>query len=279
MSFKTIMTVVTDKAHLKDTISKAADLAEVLDAHLDVVCMGVDRTQTGYYYAGMNAAVLQETLQQARTDAEEMAKAAKAQLGGTTLRWGVTEAVCQLADIARYVASHARFSDLAVLPRPYGDDRGIELEPTVEGALFEGQAPVIVLPTGSETLKLPQKVAIGWNESAEALRAVRNALPLLKTAERAHIVVIDPPKHGPNRSDPGGLLSQFLARHGVHVEIDVLSKTMPRVSDVMRRHVSDIDADMVVMGAYGHSRFREAILGGATRNMLETSEVPVFMAH
>ena len=279
MSFKTIMTVVTDKAHLKDTISKAADLAEVLDAHLDVVCMGVDRTQTGYYYAGMNAAVLQETLQQARTDAEEMAKAAKAQLGATTLRWGVTDAVCQLADIARYVASHARFSDLAVLPRPYGDDRGIELEPTVEGALFEGQAPVIVLPTGSETLKLPKKVAIGWNESAEALRAVRNALPLLKTAERAHIVVIDPPKHGPNRSDPGGLLSQFLARHGVHVEIDVLSKTMPRVSDVMRRHVSDIDADMVVMGAYGHSRFREAILGGATRNMLETSEVPVFMAH
>lgn len=279
MSFKTIMTVVTDKAHLKDTISKAADLAEVLDAHLDVVCMGVDRTQTGYYYAGMNAAVLQETLQQARTDAEEMAKAAKAQLGATTLRWGVTDAVCQLADIARYVASHARFSDLAVLPRPYGDDRGIELEPTVEGALFEGQAPVIVLPIGSETLKLPKKVAIGWNESAEALRAVRNALPLLKTAERAHIVVIDPPKHGPNRSDPGGLLSQFLARHGVHVEIDVLSKTMPRVSDVMRRHVSDIDADMVVMGAYGHSRFREAILGGATRNMLETSEVPVFMAH
>ena len=279
MSFKTIMTVVTDKAHLEDTISKAADLAEVLDAHLDVVCMGVDRTQTGYYYAGMNAAVLQETLQQARTDAEEMAKAAKAQLGATTLRWGVTDAVCQLADIARYVASHARFSDLAVLPRPYGDDRGIELEPTVEGALFEGQAPVIVLPTSSETLKLPRKVAIGWNESAEALRAVRNALPLLKTAERAHIVVIDPPKHGPNRSDPGGLLSQFLARHGVHVEIDVLSKTMPRVSDVMRRHVSDIDADMVVMGAYGHSRFREAILGGATRNMLETSEVPVFMAH
>lgn len=279
MSFKTILTVVTDKAHLQDTISKAANMATAMDAHLDVVCMGVDRTQTGYYYAGMNAAVLQETLQQARTDAEEMAKAAKDQLEGTTLRWGVSDAVCQLADIARYVASHARFADLAVLPRPYGDDRGIELEPTVEGALFEGQAPVVVLPTDSDTLKLPKKVAIGWNESAEALRAVRSALPILKTADRAHIVVIDPPKHGPNRSDPGGLLSQFLARHGVQVEIDVLAKTMPRVSDVMRRHVSDINADMLIMGAYGHSRFREAILGGATRNMLETSEVPVFMAH
>jgi nucleotide-binding universal stress UspA family protein len=75
------------------------------------------------------------------------------------------------------------------------------------------------------------------------------------------------------------LLSQFLARHGVKAEIDVLSKTMPRVSDVLMRHVSDVNADMIVMGAYGHSRFREAILGGATRSMLEKATVPVLMAH
>lgn len=279
MSFKSLLTVVTDKAHLQDTVAQASNLAAGFDAHLDVVCIGVDRTQTGYYYAGMNAAVLQETLHQARTDAEEMAQAARGQLESTNLRWSVTDAVCQLADIARFVASHARFSDLAVLPRPYGDDRGIELEPVIEGALFEGQAPVIVLPPDAAELKMPKSVAIGWNESSEALRAVRSAVPLLAQTDSTHIVVIDPPSHGPNRSDPGGLLSQFLARHSVKVEIDVLAKTMPRVSDVMRRHVSDMSADMVVMGAYGHSRFREAILGGATRNMLETSEVPVFMAH
>jgi nucleotide-binding universal stress UspA family protein len=92
-------------------------------------------------------------------------------------------------------------------------------------------------------------------------------------------VVIDPPTHGQDRSDPGGPLSQMLSRHGVHCEIDVLSKTMPRVSDILNRHVTDVDADMVVMGAYGHSRLREAILGGATRYMLEQAKVPVFMAH
>jgi nucleotide-binding universal stress UspA family protein len=279
MSFKSILAVATDQAHLTETVTQAASIASGLDAHLDVVCIGVDRTQTGYYYAGMNAAVLQETLHQAREDASELAAAAKKLLAATDLRWGVVDAVCQLADVARFVASHARFADLSIVPRPYGTDRGIELEPVVEGALFEGQCPVIVLPEGGPALKLRQKVAIGWNESAEALRAVRSALPLLSTAQSAHVVVIDPPKHGPTRSDPGGQLSQFLARHGVKVEIDVLSKTMPRVSDVMRRHVTDISADMVVMGAYGHSRFREAILGGATRNMLETCEVPVFMAH
>jgi len=94
-----------------------------------------------------------------------------------------------------------------------------------------------------------------------------------------HVVVIDPPTPGPNRSDPGGVLSQFLARHGVRGDIDVLSKTLPRVSDVLNRHARDMNADMIVMGAYGHSRFREAILGGATRYMLEQAEIPVFMAH
>lgn len=279
MSFKTILAVITDQAQLIETLNQATALSNAVDAHLDVVCIGVDRTQTGYYYAGMNAAVLQETLNHARDEAAEMAKAAHQHLESSGLRWGVTEAVCQLADVARFVAAHARFSDLVIVPRPYGDDRGIELEPAVEGALFEGQSPVIVLPNGGPELKLPEKVAIGWNESAEALRAVRSALPFLKSAQTVHIVVIDPPKHSPTRSDPGGQLSQYLARHGVKVEIDVLSKTMPRVSDVMRRHVTDIDAGLVVMGAYGHSRFREAILGGATRNMLETCEVPVFMAH
>jgi len=279
MSFKTILAVVTDQSHLKDTVSQGIAMARALDAHMDVVCLGVDRTQTGYYYAGMNAAVLQETLHHAKQEATDLATEARKQMESSDLRWGVTEAVCQLADIARYVASHARFSDLAVLPRPYGDDRGVELEPVVEGALFEGQSPVIVLPASGPELKLPKKIAIGWNESAEALRAVRSALPFLISAETVHIVVIDPPQHGPNRSDPGGQLSQFLARHGVKVEIDVLAKTMPRVSDVLRRHVQDMSAEMVVMGAYGHSRFREAILGGATRNTLETCEVPVFMAH
>lgn len=279
MSFKTLLAVITDQSHLTETLNQSVALATALDAHLDVLCIGVDRTQTGYYYAGMNAAVLQETLNQARDDAAGLAKSAKQHLDASGLRWGVTEAVCQLADVARFVAAHARFADLAVVPRPYGEDRGIELEPAVEGALFEGQSPVIVLPDGGPELKMPEKVAIGWNESAEALRAVRSALPFLSAAQTVHIVVIDPPKHGPTRSDPGGQLSQFLARHDVKVEIDVLSKTMPRVSDVMRRHVTDINADLVVMGAYGHSRFREAILGGATRNMLETCEVPVFMAH
>ncbi|EIE53114.1 universal stress protein [Salipiger aestuarii] len=279
MGYKTILTVVTDQSLAQSTIGHAAAVARDCDAHLDVLCFGVDRTQTGYYYAGANAMVLQETLSRATDEAKTLAASCRDILGRIECRWAVEEGVAQLADIGRHVAGRARYADLVVLPKPYGKDRGVELEPVTEGALFDGQASVLIVPEDTVATSTPKRVVIGWNESNEALRSVRAALPVLKTAESVHVVVIDPPQHGPNRSDPGGALSQFLARHGAKPEIDVLSKTMPRVSEVLRRHVQDVDAEMVVMGAYGHSRFREAILGGATRNMLEQATVPVFLAH
>ncbi|WP_417724712.1 universal stress protein [Salipiger sp.] len=279
MGYKTILAVVTDASLIKTTIDHAGAVADGCGAHLDVLCFGVDRTQSGYYYAGANAMILQETLSRATEEGEALAASARAALEQRDTRWSLESGVAQLVDIGRHVAGRARFSDLVVLPKPYGKDRGVELEPVVEGALFEGQAPVMTVPQAVMPTATPSRVVIGWNEGAEALRAVRAAMPMLIGAEKVHVVVIDPPQHGPNRSDPGGMLSQYLARHGVKAEIDVLSRTMPRVSDVLCRHAQDVDADMIVMGAYGHSRFREAILGGATRNMLEQAVIPVFMAH
>jgi nucleotide-binding universal stress UspA family protein len=223
--------------------------------------------------------ILQESIARAQQEAETVEERVRDILRNSDIRWSTENGVAQLADIGRHVAGRARFSDMVVLPRPYGEGRGVELEPVLESAMFEGHTPVLVVPDDKHEVRAPKKIVLAWNESAEALNAARAALPMLVAAESVHVVVIDPPTHGPNRSDPGGLLSQYIARHGVKAEIDVLSKTMPRVSDVLLRHVADIEADLVVMGAYGKSRFREAILGGATRYMLEQAEVPVFMAH
>jgi nucleotide-binding universal stress UspA family protein len=181
--------------------------------------------------------------------------------------------------MAHLVALRARFADLVILPRPYGGGDETAAEAVVEAALFEGQAPVLVLPDAGLGASLGKRIVVAWNQSDEALSAVRRALPMLIAAEMVNIVIIDPPTQGPERSDPGGLLTQMLARHGVRAEVSVIAKTLPRVSDVLSRHIRDQDADMLVMGAYGHSRLREAILGGATRNMLQIAEVPVFMAH
>ncbi|EEE38004.1 universal stress protein family protein [Rhodobacteraceae bacterium KLH11] len=279
MAYKSLLTVMTETKLAQSALAQMVALAQGQDAHAEALCLGVDRSQTGYYYAGTNALILQETLSRANAEADEVLACAKEYLGKSGIRWSAENGVTQIADLGRHVARRARFSDLVILPRPYGKDRDAEAEPIVEAAMFEGHAPVLVVPDDARPIAAPKTIMIGWNESVEAIRAIRCALPFLKRAELARIVVIDPPRHGPDRSDPGGLLAQMLARHGVKCEIDVLSKTMSRVSDVLNRHVADTDTDMIVMGAYGHSRFREAILGGATRNMLEQSEVPVFLAH
>lgn len=279
MSFQTILTVLTDNATLKPALEQAIKVADSYSAHLDALCVGLDRSNLGYYYEGASAVALQEAIDRARSEAEALETAASDILEKSGLRYGTDAEVAQMADLGRHIAARARFSDLVVLPLPYGADKGPELEPVVEAALFEGHAPVLIVPDAAKLNPKPKRVMLAWNESAESLTAIRAALPILKHAESTQIVVVDPPVHGRDRSDPGGMLAQYLVRHGVHAEIDVLSKTMPRVSDILKRHAADSDAEMLVMGAYGHSRFREAILGGATRNMLEEAPVPVFMAH
>ncbi len=277
MSYKTILTVVTEPkaAHL----AAAVDIARNADAHLDVLSLGIDRAQNEYYYAGATAMVHPESLAQAQKDAKAAQEEVERRMAAEDIRWASDTAVAQIGAIGSVVGFRARFADLVIQAQPYGNGGGADSEAIVEAALFDGHAPVLILPHGHKGTGFGNRVVLAWNQSEEALAAAKAALPILKRAALVDITVIDPPKHGPERSDPGGLLSQFLSRHGVKTEISVLARTMPRVSEVLNRHVIDRDADMVVMGAYGHSRFREAILGGATRHMLEMAKVPVLMAH
>lgn len=279
MDYKTITTVLTDKDICDASFKAAQTLSRINDAHLSTLCLGVDHSQQGFYYAGASAMMIQDNLTLARDAAAAMEDHARQSLSGETFGWSATCLSSQMAALSGMIAHHTRFSDLVVLPRPYGEGRGHDAEATVEAALFNGSAPVLVMPDGAELSETARNVVVAWNESAEALRAIRLAMPFLQKAQNVYIAIIDPPTHGPERSDPGGALSQMLARHGVRAEVTVMARTLPRVSDILNRHARDKDADLIVMGAYGHSRFRESIMGGATRHMLEVSEKPVFLAH
>ena len=279
MAYKSLLTIITDVQQDTDQLDAAIALARHYDAHLDIMCLAVEHVQASYYYAGATAVVQTETLARAQKKSEEMEAAIQQKMSAEDIRWAAEAAVGQVGGMSGMIALRARFSDLVVHSQPYGKGKRPEEEAIVEAALFEGRAPVLIVPEKGLGALPPRRVVVAWNQSEEALMAIRAAMPVLKTADHVDVTIIDPPSHGPERSDPGGALSQQLARHGVKAEVSVLSKTMPRISEVLCRHVNDISADMVVMGAYGHSRFREAILGGATRNMLETAEVPVLMAH
>lgn len=281
MAYKSLLTVATSADGLLPTVTAAAQIAQRMDAHLDALAVGVDRTQVGYSYVGSGAVMIAAAMERAEAEARETEAALNAAIGAQppSLRYSVDTVVTQLGAVTDVVSGRARYADLVVLPQPYGEKRGVEDEAVTEAALFEGMAPVLVLPPNGMKTTDPRRIVVAWNQSREALVAARRAMPFLRRADLVQIVVVDPPAHGPERSDPGGLLCQMLVRHGVRAEVTVLARSLPRVSDVLARHLRDTDADLLVMGAYGHSRFREAIMGGATRNMLEGAEVPVFLAH
>lgn len=279
MGYKSISTFLASEAEVSATLPPAIEFARAQDAHLNSCLLGVDMTPAGGFYMGASPLLLQETLERAQADAQLLAESARARLSAETLRWGTESAVVQFGGLPALVGLRARFSDLVIQSRPYGPDTLPTQEAVIESALFEGQAPVLVTPEPRLKPDFAQRIVVAWNQSNEALNAVRRALPLLRRADLVIVAIIDPPVHSPERSDPGGLLTQMLARHGVRCEVSVLAKTLPRVSDVLMRFMSDSDAGLLVMGAYGHSRLREAILGGATRNVLENAERPVFLAH
>lgn len=279
MAYKSMLTILTESDDVAPVLDAAIGFAEAEGAHLDVLCIGIDRTQTGYYFAGATALMHEETLAQAQNEATRIEKEARDRLDKASISWGVEALVAQSASVTTIVARRARFADLVLLPKPYGENLPADAPVVVEAAMFQGHAPVLVLSEGSPPAANPQKIVIAWNESPEAMEAVRRALPLLVAAKQVSICMVAPERHASETADPGSELSKMLTRHGANVEVCLQPLTLPRVSEVIARHVEDIDADLLVMGAYGHSRFREAILGGATRNMLEHAKVPVFMAH
>ncbi|SDE28182.1 Universal stress protein family protein [Paracoccus isoporae] len=277
MAYKTILTVLSTEGQTAQ-LDAAIGLARREDAHLDVFCLGIDHSQTGYYYAGASAYVFQESIDASMAAAEKLEAQVRDRLAREDLRWSADSAVAQVGGLTTLIGMRARFSDLVVLTRPYGENAAPDAEAVTEAALFEGAAPVLIVPHAGLPEGFGRKVMIGWSQSEEALTAVRRALPLLKAAEQVEITVIDPSPHGPERADPGGALCRMLTRHGVTCDIAVLARTLPQTSDILNHRATEIGANLIVLGAYSHSRFREAILGGTTRNMLGKTGLPVLMA-
>lgn len=277
MAYKTILTVITAEDQ-QTQLDAAIDITRREDGHLEVFCLGVDHSQAGYYYAGASAYVFQETIDNAMAAAEALEKKVRSRLDAEDIRWSIDSAVAQIGGLTTLIGMRARFSDLVVLTRPYGDAAAPDAVAVTEAALFEGSAPVLIVPDTGLPADFGQSIMIAWNQSEESMTAVRRAMPLLAGAQKVEITVIDPSPDGPEGADPGTALAQMLDRHGIRVDVSVLARTQSLISDIIDRHAEEIGADLIVMGAYGHSRFRQAILGGATRNMLGKSRVPILMA-
>lgn len=181
---------------------------------------------------------------------------------------------CESGVEAETVAELGRLHDLIVLARTQGEDG--TSSPTLEAALFDTGRPLLVAPSPG-LRRLPERVAVAWNGSREAARAVAAALPLLKAATQVTILT------GEGKDDRAvaypAALARHLAAHGIGSEIWKYHPEDRPVAGSLVSEAQKIGAQLVVMGAYGHSRLRELVLGGATRAALKIEELALLMAH
>ncbi|MCO5157463.1 MAG: universal stress protein [Aquamicrobium sp.] len=277
MTFRTILTVAGLERGDHD-IDLAASLCEEASAHLSVFVVAFAAPPpVGTYAAMISDAWVQERQADAERLEERLA-AITARLSGREVSADISGVYPETAWADDVIGRRGRYCDLTLLG-PELLSGGMLKDKIVEGALFWSGKPVLLVPEGASATLQPKRVMVAWDSRIEASRAVRESLGILKTAEEVRLVLVDPEEgedaHG---DEPGADAAVYLVRHGVRVGVDRLPSAGRPVVEVLRRHALDIGADMIVMGAYGHSRLRQRILGGVTRSMIEEPPLPVLMA-
>ncbi|WP_210496169.1 universal stress protein [Microvirga antarctica] len=177
-------------------------------------------------------------------------------------------------------ATEGRWADLFVLSRPTGDADVARWKALFEAVLFESGRAVVVVPPGYRAPDAIRRVLVCWRDTRESARAVAAATPILAQATRTTVLIIDPrPLLTGEIGEPAADIAAHLDRHGAKVDVNVVTSGDRDVSEVILEQAKRLSADLIVMGAYGHSRSREWLMGGATRDLLETSPIPLLMAH
>ena len=239
----------------------------VIDVALPVMAMGDG-----------GGAVIAELMEQMRQTALKAGAQLQAAFQEAIRREGIMGEWRQVeGSAAELVALHGRYADLLVLGQddPESDHAGL-----LEAVLFDSGRPVLAIPFAGTFPQIGRRVLVGWNASREASRAVHDALPLLAKAESACVFLANPKRGlGAHGEEPGADIARHLARHGLKVEVAKAVADDVADSALLLNHASDMGADLLVMGAYGHSRLREFILGGVTRSLLREMTVPVLLSH
>ncbi|WP_068318708.1 universal stress protein [Polycladidibacter hongkongensis] len=276
MAIKDIVTLL-DLNGEQPAAQVAIEFARQIEAHVTGVSLVLEPIVPGFIAAPMPADYLQMAHKQA-VDAASTASGAfdrLVELAGvngesrqeTVITGGSLEPILQ----------QARMTDVVVV----GQDNPEQPEPmrevVIESLLFESGVPTLLVPYISQGKFSCKNVVVAWDGSPTAARAVHAALPILEMAEKVTIVIVN--KGKPVDGEPGADLATYLARHNLKVTVDVITKPPVSVADSLLNYVSENDVDMLVMGGYGHSRMREYIIGGATRDILSSMTVPVLMAH
>jgi nucleotide-binding universal stress UspA family protein len=272
---KTVLLVipVTESAA---SVQDAAAFCEKTGAHLSVlVASFAPPVPIGEY----GLAISDTWSRERQTDLEQLQKKiaeVTKDLSASSVSCDVSSAYAEAGAMDEEIGRRAMYTDLTLVNAGDGADSMLPTA-TVEGTLFNARNSVLLAPKGAAAWP-PKRVMIAWDSRVEAARAAHEALDFLQGAEDVRIVMVDPQAHGDSGAEPGADIAAYLARRGLKVTVDRLPSAGHLISDVLTRHAADMQADLIVMGAYGHSRLRERIFGGVTKSMLDKPPLPLFLA-
>ncbi len=278
MSLATILLHLDASPHCAARIELAASIARSQQAHLVGLAASTSAHLPLGYGSRTTGPIANQIRDALRAEAKSACEAFERELG----RFDAISYESRLVDDDPVTATmlSARYSDLVIVGQTDRSDEVTRTEDDfVERVLVATGRPTLIVPHSGRFASCGTNVMIAWDASRTAARAVSDALPLLTRARNVEVVVVNAKElQGAHGAEPGADVALWLSRHGVKVTVHQdVSKI--DIGNTLLSRAADRSADLLVMGGYGHSKFRELIMGGATRSILTQMTLPVLMSH
>jgi len=280
MDIKDIVVHVDGSERAAERIKLAANIAASRDAHVTGVFAIPDPYMPALMAGGyVPADIFDELRQEAAAESAKAEQVFKkeTEAAGVHAEWRVEEGA-----VSGVVSRHARYADLSIVGKGDYDDPVNFPHPELSADLMMTSGrPVLVVPNAGHYESVGARILVCWNASREATRAVNDAMPFLQAAEKVTVLAVNPhkPSGGDHGDTPSADIALHLARHGVNAEAASTVSAGIEVADTILARASDLGVDMIVSGAYGHSRTREWVFGGVTESLLRNTTVPTLLSH
>lgn len=275
MPLKSILVHVDNAGRSKACVDVALSIADEFDSHVTGIANKAPSYMPTYAAAQIPPEVFvafdeaqDRQLTQARTDFESSLNR-YSRLDRSA--WEVGE-----GNLPSTISGRARYHDLVVMRQEIEDEDSGLYDGAPDEVILSSGRPVLVIPYIDFGASVGKSILIAWSNTRESARAVQDAMPFLKRAEKVHIFSANPKE---SEDVPGAELARFLSAHDIHAEVSRTFSNDLDVGDILLNDVAENGHDLIVMGGYGHRRIREMILGGVTRHLLQHMTVPVLFSH
>ncbi len=277
MAIKNLLVHIDHSTACDNRVKAAIELATGHEARISALFVVPDYFVPSYVEAQISADIIAEINEQAVERAREAQSKVKAQIEAAGMK---VDCYIEEGNLVGILSDYARYTDLLLLGQSQTDDPDNISEGLADHLVLEGGVPCLVIPYIGTRQTLGKHVLLAWNESRESARALRDALPILQTANQVTVLLVKPKSHDEKHTAiEEKVILSYLADHGVEARIDLCIDKHLDPGDTILAQASDNDIDLIVMGAYGHSRLREIVLGGATRHLLKEMTVPILISH